>query len=330
MSIRVLTEQDLRQCVQLDAGAIDAVEQAFAALGRGEVEMPPILRLDVAEHNGEVDVKTAYVKGFPGFCVKMSTGFFNNPAKGLKTGGGMMTLLDSETGQVKAVMLDNGYLTDVRTAAAGALAAKLLSRPETHRAAILGTGLQARMQVEALLLVRPNIDYVACWGRDITKAHLMAEDLAERLKPGIVFDCFDSVYDAVRHAGLIVTATASTEPILHADWLDDGQHITAMGSDAEHKNELDPSVLARADVLVCDSRSQSARLGELRAAISAGTLPADAEVTELGQIAAGLAKGRNGNGEITVCDLTGTGAQDTAIASLAFERAVEKGLGEVL
>ncbi|MDK1483224.1 ornithine cyclodeaminase family protein, partial [Sinorhizobium sp. 6-117] len=133
--MKILTEADLRAVVSLDREAVDCVEDAFHALATKAVAMPPILRLDIPEHRGEVDVKTAYVPGIEGFAIKISPGFFDNPKIGLPSTNGMMVLLSSRTGLVQALLLDNGYLTDVRTAAAGAVAAKHLSREDSSVAA---------------------------------------------------------------------------------------------------------------------------------------------------------------------------------------------------
>jgi ornithine cyclodeaminase len=153
--IRILTEAELRRAISLDVAAVDCIEQAFRTLAGGKVVMPPILSMAIAEHNGEVDVKTAYVPGIEGFAIKISPGFFDNPKLGLPSTSGLMILLSSRTGQVSALLLDNGYLTDVRTAAAGAVAARHLARTDAASACIMGAGLQARMQLRALCLVRP-------------------------------------------------------------------------------------------------------------------------------------------------------------------------------
>ena len=128
----ILTEADLRKIVRLDAEAVTCVENAFRALATLPVAMPPILRLDIPEHRGEVDVKTAYVPGIDGFAIKISPGFFDNPKLGLPSLNGMMVQLSSKTGLVETLLLDNGYLTDVRTAAAGAVAARHLSREDSE------------------------------------------------------------------------------------------------------------------------------------------------------------------------------------------------------
>jgi ornithine cyclodeaminase len=280
--------------------------------------MPPILRLDIPEYRGEVDVKTAYVPGIEGFAIKISPGFFDNPKIGLPSTNGMMVLLSSRTGLVQALLLDNGYLTDVRTAAAGAVAAKHLSRENASVAAIFGAGMQARLQLEALTLVRP-IREARIWARDAAKAQAVATELAGKL--GFPVTATPDARGAVTGADLIVTTTPSETPIIEAGWLEPGQHLTAMGSDAEHKNEIDPAAIASADLYVADSLKQTRRLGELHHAIDAGLVAGDAVFAELGQIVAGRTPGRTRNDQITIADLTGTGIQDTAIATLAFARA---------
>ena len=320
----ILTEADLRRIVPLDAHAVACVEAAFHALATKAVAMPPILRLDIPDHRGEVDVKTAYVPGIDAFAVKISPGFFDNPKIGLPSTNGLMVLLSSRTGMVQALLLDNGYLTDVRTAAAGAVAAKHLSRPDSAIAAILGAGMQSRLQMKALMLVRP-IREARIWARDASKAQALANELSAEL--GIPATAITEAESAVAGADIIVTTTPSTTPILKTDWLEPGQHVTAMGSDAEHKNELEPSIIGSADLYVADSLAQTRRLGELHHAIEAGLVAAAADFPELGQIVAGQRTGRMNARQITVADLTGTGIQDTAIATLAFERAAAAGAG---
>jgi ornithine cyclodeaminase len=316
-AMTVLTEADLRRLVRLDADVVACVEGAFAALATKDVAMPPILRLDVPEHNGEVDVKTAYVPGLDGFAIKISPGFFDNPKKGLPSVNGLMVYFRADTGLVEALLLDNGYLTDVRTAAAGAVAAKHLVREDAAVAAILGAGVQARLQLDALMLVRP-IREARIWARRRERAEAVAREAADAL--GIPVTASAEAAAAVRGADVIVTTTPATAPILQAEWLSPGQHVTAMGSDAEQKNEVVPAVIAAA-VYVADSLAQTRRLGELHHAIAAGTVSADAAFAELGQVIVGNVVGRRSPGDLTMCDLTGTGVQDTAIATLAVARA---------
>ena len=315
--IKLVTEADLRRAVPLDLDAIACVEEAFAKLATGKVVMPPVLSMALPDINAEVDVKTAYVPGLDGFALKVSPGFFNNPALGLPSLNGLMVLLSAQTGLVDAVFLDNGYLTDVRTAAAGAVAARHLAPAAASSIGILGTGVQARLQLIAASKVRP-VRSALIWGRDGDKAEQLATEMTEFL--GIdVRACTDRA-DLVAQSQIVVTTTPAKEPIFNADWLHEGLHITAMGSDQEEKNELDPAILRRADGLVCDRVSQCELLGELRSALTAGALQDTRDVTEIGQIVLGKSAGRRSEEDITVCDLTGTGVQDTAIATLALDK----------
>jgi ectoine utilization protein EutC len=324
--VLVLSEADLRPIVRLDRNAVACVEAAFAALTTKAVTMPPIMRLDIPEHHGEVDVKTAYVPGLDSFAIKISPGFFDNPKRGLPSLNGLMILFSAQTGLVKALLLDNGYLTDLRTAAAGAVAANRLARKDATVAAILGAGTQAYLQLEALTLVRP-IARARLWARDFDKAQAAAAALSARLK--IPVDAVRQAADACAGADVIVTTTPARSPILQAEWISPGQHVTAMGADSEHKNEIDPALFRRA-IYVADSLAQTRRLGELHHAIEAGYVVANSTFPELGQIVTGAAAGRRGQDDITFCDLTGTGVQDTAIATLAYALAAAAKAGQVI
>lgn len=233
-----------------------------------------------------------------------------------------MMVFDSETGLPRSALFDNGYLTDLRTALAGAVAAKHLARDDASVGAVLGAGMQARLQMEALALVRP-IEKILVWARRAEQA----ERLANALGPAVEVDveAVDDPGRAAAEADVLVTATPSTEPLLTGEMLHPGLHVTAVGSDAESKQELSAEAVITADRFVCDSIAQSRRLGELRAAMEAGYDPSDA--IELGQVIDGSGRGRVDADDITICDLTGTGAQDTAIASLAVTRCARTGAG---
>ena len=325
--VLVLTERDIRACVSLDLDAVAIVEKAFAALATGGVVMPPILSMAIPDRHAEVDVKTAYVPGLDGFAIKVSPGFFDNPKHGLPSLNGMMMVLSAETGIVQAVLLDNGYLTDVRTAAAGAVAAKHFAPATVRVAGVIGAGVQAELQMKALMLVR-DVPEVRVWARDTAKEEAWAARMSGEF--GVPVRAASSVEDLVRSCDVVVTTTPAREPLIRGAWLHPGLHITAMGSDSPEKNELAPEVLAGAGRFVCDRRSQSIVLGEMRAAIAAGELSPDAAVDELGEICAGRKPGRTASDEITVCDLTGTGVQDTAIATHALAVAHEKGIGHAV
>ncbi len=324
MNITILREAEIRQSAGLDLEALAAVEDGFTRLADGKAVMPPIMRIDVPEHNGEVDIKSAYLQGLDGFAVKMSSGFFDNHKLGLPSLGGMMILLSAKVGFPQALLLDNGYLTNVRTGLAGAIAAKYLSPKQVHTAGVIGAGKQGRFQMQGLKLVR-DYDRLLVYDRLSEQVDKYVEEMTPVL--GVDIIRAKSVEEVVRGSDVVVTTTPSKTPYLRAEWIHPGLHITAMGSDAESKNELEPAVLGRADLLVCDRKSQVFRLGEHHHALEAGVISEDDDILELGEITAGRHPGREDNTQITLCDLTGTGAQDTAIALLAYRKALENGLG---
>lgn len=324
MQITILTEAEIRQCVNIDHEALAAVEDGFTRLAGGKASMPPIMRVDVPENNGEVDIKTAYLQGLDSFAVKMSSGFFDNDKLGLPSLGGLMILLSAKIGFPQALLLDNGYLTDVRTGAAGAIAAKYLAKARLDTAGVIGAGAQARFQMRALKLVR-NFNRLLVYSRAAEKVDRYIREMTPEL--GVEIIKADNAEAVVRGSELVVTTTPAKQPYLKAEWLHPGLHITAMGSDAEEKQELYAGALGQADLLVCDRKSQAFRLGELHHALAAGVISENDPITELGEITAGRSPGRQNDEQITICDLTGTGVQDTAIALLAYQKAQKAGLG---
>jgi ectoine utilization protein EutC len=324
MEINVLTENDLRQCVRMDEAALDAISEGFSQLAGGNVTVPPIMRVDINENHGEVDVKTAYIAGMDSFAIKIASGFHDNRLKGLPTGSGMMVLISAETGIPMAVLLDNGYLTDVRTGMAGAVAAKHLAKEKIETAGVIGAGSQARYQMEALKLVR-DYQRVLVFGIFPEEVELYVQEMTNKLAVEVIQA--DDAETVVRESEIVVTATPSQQPYLESDWLHPGLHITCMGSDAEHKQELFADVFTQADLVVCDRKEQVFRLGELHHAKDAGIITREDQVIELGELTSGMQPGRQDDAQITVCDLTGVGVQDTQIARLAYAKAKQKGLG---
>ncbi|WP_242495512.1 hypothetical protein [Salinicola tamaricis] len=176
--MELYNREQIENVVTLDHAALEAVEAGFRALGEGNVVQPPILSMAIAESNGEVDVKTAHIQGNARFAIKVSPGFFDNPKLGLPSLNGLMIVFSAKTGLVEAVLFDEGYLTDIRTALAGAIAAKHLARTDSRRVTVLGAGLQAELQVAALRLVR-DIETLDVWARDIAKAEAYAARMQE-------------------------------------------------------------------------------------------------------------------------------------------------------
>jgi ornithine cyclodeaminase len=239
-----------------------------------------------------------------------------------------MILVSTRTGFVEAILLDGGYLTEVRTGLAGSIAAKYLARKQIGTAGVIGSGVQARYQMRGLRLVR-DFTHLLIYGIRPEEVDRYVDEMSEELGVTIIkASSYEQVVsEVVSECDVVVTATPSREPYLRAEWLHPGLHITCMGSDAEHKQELHADVFGHSDRVVCDRKSQCFRLGELHHALQEGVISEGDEIIELGQLTSGQTAGRQSDGEITICDLTGVGVQDTAIARLAYQRAQEKGFG---
>ena len=323
----VLNSNEITKCVQLNGQLIPIIEDAFKSLALGKTTMPPILRLDIEKYHGESDVKAAYIDGLDSYAIKVASGFFNNPNLGLPSSNGLMILLDSKTGMLKSVLLDKGYLTDVRTAIAGAIAAKHLSNPESSNVGIIGAGIQAKMQLEALLLVR-NIKTAYIWSRDSKKTNTFVKNIKDKINIKII--ACESPEQTLNLSEILITCTPSKSPIIKSEWLKKGLHITAMGSDAEMKNELDPKIIKDCDYYIPDSQSQTSILGELNHAIKAGLVSTEKKYNELGSVIINSNLGRRNINDVTVADLTGTGVQDTAIARHTYKILADKGFGTMI
>ncbi len=321
-TVRILREADIRAVLDM-ASCIDACERAFAAYSSGRAELPDVIHLDVPEHRGEIHVKAGHLHGEPYYALKVASGFYATDPPAVD---GMVVVFDAATGAPAAFLLDHGFITDLRTGAAGGVAARHLAPDLVRRVSVIGTGAQARYQMDALAVARPGFGEVRVWGRNADHAARCVADLRDRpsLPEACTYDVAATVEEAVDGADVVVTCTASREPLLRREWLSPGAHVTALGSDGADKQELDPGVLASADLLVVDSRAQCARIGELHHALDAGVVKRE-DTVELGEIAAGTEPGRTSPEQFTACDLTGVGVQDVAAAALVMTRAGQAG-----
>ncbi|MHC6225287.1 ornithine cyclodeaminase family protein [Pseudomonas sp. X10] len=293
---------DVEQAVQL-------LEAGFIAFSRGQVQVPPVQAFDFAQANGDCCIKSAYVSGDDCFTVKISTGFYSNPDKGLPSNDGLVLVLSAQTGQPLALLEDQGWLTCLRTALAGRIVASRLAPAQVQAIGILGTGMQARMQLEHLLPVTA-CRQVVVWGRrpaELDRYRAFAERLGYRVETTL------DAEEVAHRANLIVSTTPSRQPLLRSEWIRPGTHITAVGADAPGKQELDATLLARADRVVVDAIDQCSRYGESAHALAAGLIEKD-RLLELGRLLAGEVEGRRDDRQITIADLTGVAVQDAQIA----------------
>jgi len=296
---------------------IHEIETGFVLYSEGKVNVPPVGFLHFDDPPGDVHIKYGFVSGDEYYVLKMASGFYDNPKLGLPLSDGLLLVFSQKTGELKLILLDKCWLTDMRTAAAGAVAAKHLAARTIHHIGIVGTGTQARMQLEML---RTVVDCESCfiWGRDSTKVQGMLEDLraSESIQAwGLDIQAAETLDDLVSQCNLIVTTTSAKSPLIRADQVRKGTHITAMGSDDLGKQELEAALLAKADLVVADSISQCGQYGECLHAIRGGLIE-EGSILELGQVIQNPALGRTSEDQITVADLTGVAIQDIQIAKM--------------
>jgi len=288
---------------------VGLMEEGFVAYSEGRAMVPPVGELIFEDPPGETHIKYGYIRGGDHYVIKIASGFYGNSEIGLPSGSGLMLLLSQKTGFLEAVLLDEGRLTDVRTAAAGAVAAKHLAPTNVRRIGILGGGVQARLQLELLQPLTSCRD-VLVWMRDPAKFEPYVDYFSDS---DLAIELAASSEEVADSCNLIVTATPSKTPLLSAASIQAGTHITAIGSDTVDKIELAPEILGNADLVVVDSLSQSEVRGEVFRAVDAGALSRET-VVELGAVVAGHARGRVDDSQVTVCDLTGVAVQDLMIA----------------
>ena len=280
--MRILNLEEIRGRID-DAALIRRMREALMAHARGECSTPMPMHLDIPA--GEVHVKASYRRGGKYFVLKMAA-----PANG------MMLLASAKTGEPVAYLADQGHLTDLRTAAVAAMVARELSRRDSS-IGILGTGIQARLTARFHRQVLP-LKKIYLWGRDTAKAETCAQEIGATV--------MESPAEVAASTKLIVTCTASRKPLLLAGDLQPGTHISAVGADSVGKQELDPEILRKADVLLVDSRAQCQKLGELQ-----HSLDVIDRAMEIGTFCEWPRKGKN-----SVADMTGLGVEDLFIAEM--------------
>ena len=311
--MRVVPLEAFREKIPF-AVAVRAVERGFRALALGEATLPDPLVMELAQQRAEVHVKGAHLRGGRHIVLKVATGFYGNSERGLPSGDGMFLLLDAETGVPDVLLEEHGYLTDLRTAAAVALTLKYLAPKEEKQALLVGAGALARLTARALIAEMP-LERLTLWNRTPARAEALARELGPLVEARVA----PALERAVRDHRVIVTATASTTPLIMASWVSPGAHVTSVGTGSPEKIELEPALLARADKLVADRVFQTERYGNLHHAVAAGLVTRARVYGELGDLAAGRLAGRERASELTVADLTGVVVQDAAIAQSVVE-----------
>ena len=287
------------------------MERAFVAYSMGEAVIPPVGALEFEDPPGDCHIKYGYLKRGATFTVKIATGFWKNPERGLASSNGVVLLFSSQTGELLTIFQDEGYLTDMRTPALPARSPpKYLAPTDIDYIGIIGAGLQARLQLDYLREVTA-CRRVKLWARNVDRARALTA-------VGFDIEVVSSPAAVAAAARLIVTTTASRDWLLGAADVRPGTHITAMGSDGGGKQELESRLFALADIRAVDSLSQCSKFGDSAFALEQGLIRIQ-DLVELGRVIQDSSLRRQSADQISIADLTGVAVQDMAIAELALQ-----------
>lgn len=313
----VINLKEIKKIVE-EIDVVSAMEEGFIQYSNGNTVVPPVGELLFEEPKGDTHIKYGYIKKDEYYVIKIASGFYDNPKIGLPSSQGLMLLFDQKTGVPKGVLLDEGYLTDIRTAAAGALAAKYFAPKNIKAIGIIGTGIQAKLQLQYLQKHTP-CNTVWVWGRNKENVTKFVKELGGDFNISVA----ENPSEVARNSNLIVTTTPSEVVLLKAKDIQKGTHITAVGSDTEHKQELESEILKKASIVIADSIPQSKSRGEIYRAVRDESI-AENTVVELGMAIQNQALQRLNDEQITVVDLTGVAVQDIMITKAVYTNYIKK------
>ena len=317
MNSKFYTKEQILKTLK-NINLLESIEKGFVEYSRGNSVVPPVGELLFEEPPGDVHIKYGYIKNQDNYVVKIASGFSENYKAGLSSSHGVMVMFDKNTGYLKCVLHDEGYLTNVRTAVAGSICAKYIAPSNINTIGIIGTGIQARMQLEYLKMVT-DCREVLVLGRNKEKISKYIEDMKSH---GFKINVASNSRELCKNSNLIITTTNANESLIQKDDIKEGTHITAMGSDTPEKRELDPEILNIADAVVVDSIPQCLERGETKNALDRNLIK-EKDLIEIGTIIDSGKKLRKNNNEITVADLTGVAVQDIMITNAVYEQLIK-------
>lgn len=289
---------------------IAIIAEGFVLYSENKTVVPPVGYLRFENGRADVHIKYGYLRDDDFYVIKIASGFYENPKIGLPSSNGLMLVFSQITGELLAILLDEGYLTDIRTAAAGAVAAKYLAPKKNDCIGIVGCGVQARLQLELLKEVTACRKTIV-WGRNQEKLNQYQEEMCGDFE----VETTTEISNITENCQLIVTTTPSKSPLIFAEQIKKGTHITAVGADAEGKQELEAKIFELADIVVADSIVQCVDHGDLSYANIAKE-----RLIELGKVVANSGLQRKNDEQITVADLTGVAVQDIQIAKYVYQK----------
>ena len=313
-----LNKSQIMELFQFD-NAAKVISAAYIASSSGNVQTGDVVHLSFPGSNGDCHVKSGHINNAESYVIKIASGFYDNPSKGLPSSNGMMLAFSASTGEPKAILRDEGWLTDMRTGIGGAVATKALAAKNAEKVLIIGSGIQAQFQAKCLASLMPERPFnFNIWGRNTSAAAALAEELRGY---NLNADVAKNLDEEVPLADIIITTTPATSSLFGDNLVRPGTHITAIGADTYGKQELPISLIESASLLVCDMTSQSLNHGEFQVI---NDTDLSKKVVELGNILSNNCAGRTSDNDITIADLTGIAAQDIAITSEIIDAAASE------
>ncbi len=304
--MQILDKDTIQRNFDFDV-AVEAIKKAYISASTKSASIAAVGHLSFPDNNGDCHIKSGYIKGDNFFVIKVATGFYNNPSIGKSSSNGVMVVFSATSGEPTALLKDEGWLTDMRTGIGGAIATIELAPKNARNVLLIGTGLQCRFQADCLSRLRPEMYRYSVWGRSFERATKAAEDLSSK---GLEIKATEDLKKEVQKSDIIITTTPSQKYIVKNSWVSPSTHITAVGADSLGKQELDPDLISRADLLVTDLNSQSFDHGEFQ---TMQKLELRSNPIEIGNILNQTEEGRNSEDSLTIADLTGIAPQDIAI-----------------
>lgn len=335
--IRMLSAHDISQVFTI-TDALEAVEEAYRQKALGQGVAWPMVYAAFEPGVADMDIRSGELAGTGLFGLKLTAWFSQNPAKGMPEIFGTTLICDNATGEPLA-LLNASAITGLRTGAAAAVGAKWLARKDAHNLLVAGAGHMSTFQVAAVLAACEGVNHVEVWDprsseAPVERVQQMRGQVDALLAAAGIERDYELVAtadgeEATGRADIIVTITPATSPIILDSWVKPGTHLSCVGADMEGKQEVESALVGRAELYV-DDRAQSVASGELEVPVKRGAITPNDIVAELGEVIVGKATGRTSDEQVTLFDTSGIAVQDLAASKVAYDRAVERGLGTVV
>lgn len=322
--MRLVSQAEIENNINFSE-ALKVIEASFVAASEKKVILPPPLVFALGETKGEICIKTAYDGNLPTYTIKQVSVFQDNPKKGLPSLTGTMNVYSSATGELLAVLNENGWLTNVRTACAGTIANKYFSQSNATTLGVVGASTQAFFQLKILLSQSKNYQTVFLWNRTKDKLDEFITKIT-KIYPNINFIICNTVADVVKKSDTIITCTSSRLPLLMAEMVEGGKTIIGIGADMPEKYEIEGAVFQKADRIFVDNKDSNFVLGDIANAVSSKNITKEKITGEIGEVISGKKKGRDDDDQLIIVKLVGIGAQDTYIGNYVYQSIVNSTL----